>query len=289
MNEISPEESEAIIDAAADGVTASAHAPLGEMLTSLHAPADALGSAPAISMASRNVTGRIARRTAVAASIAVLGLASVAAAATGTIDLLDPLLGDDGPTFAAVADDEEEEEVPASTTTVDEDDGDEAVGDDEEVVEGDDDAEPAGQRAEIEGVNPSDGLNDEELERLCLASEKHGHYVSSVARDKETETDGTHGDRVSEAAHSDCGKDIDAESDEAESDDDESDDDESDDDESDDDESDDDESDDDESDDDESDDGDDDESDGPGNGRGRGHEKGNGNENGNGNGHRDDD
>jgi hypothetical protein len=274
MNEISPEESEAIIDAAADGVTAGAHAPLGEMLTSLHAPADALGSAPAISMASRNVTGRIARRTAVAASIAVLGLASVAAAATGTIDLLDPLLGDDGPTFAAVADDEEEEEVPASTTTVEEDDGDEAVGDDDEVLEGGDDTEPAGQRAEIEGVDPSYGLSDEELTDLCFAAENHGHYVSSVARDKETETDETHGDRVSEAAHSDCGKDIDAESVDVESGDDESDDDESDDD---------------ESDDDESDDDDDDESDGPGNGRGRGHEKGNGNGHENGNGHRDDD
>jgi hypothetical protein len=88
MNEISPEESEAIIDAAADGVTAGAHAPLGEMLTSLHAPADSLGSAPAISMASRNVTGRIARRTAVAASIAVLGLASVAARTSTTSQMM---------------------------------------------------------------------------------------------------------------------------------------------------------------------------------------------------------
>jgi hypothetical protein len=88
MNEISPEEPEAIIDAAADGVTAGAHAPLGEMLTSLHAPADALGSAPASSMASRNVTGRIARRTAVAASIAVLGLASVAARTSTTSQMM---------------------------------------------------------------------------------------------------------------------------------------------------------------------------------------------------------
>ena len=41
---------------------------------------------------------------------------------------------------------------------------------------------------------------------VCAGAENHGHYVSMVARDKVTVTEGTHGRRVSEAARSDCGR-----------------------------------------------------------------------------------
>jgi len=250
MNDISIEESEAILDAASRGQAAEHHPVIGEMLTALHAPGEALGSAPALAVASDGITGRIARRTAVAASAAVLGLASVAAAATGGATLL----GNDGPelgdTIDAVVeesgDDDTNDEAASAT------DGEESARDEA--------GEREPHRGEIDGVDPSDGLDDEELELACDAAENHGHYVSLVARDKVTEVDGTHGERVSEAAASDCGKSDDDESDD-DSDDDESDD----------------ESDDDESDDDER----------PGNGRGNGHSKakGKGHSNGNGNGH----
>ena len=93
MNELTPEESEAIIEAAGRGEVLEAHQLTGEMLTSLHTPGKAGGSAPSIAAATPGVAGRIARRSAVAASVAVLSMASVAAAATGPLGLL----GDDEP------------------------------------------------------------------------------------------------------------------------------------------------------------------------------------------------
>jgi hypothetical protein len=115
MNEFTLEESEAIIEAAARGEVLEAHRLSGEMLTSLHAPGQALGSAPSIVSASSGVAGRIARRSAVAASVAVLGMASVAAAATGPLGLL----GDDEPVETLlIEDDVIEDEVVEDGDTV---------------------------------------------------------------------------------------------------------------------------------------------------------------------------
>jgi hypothetical protein len=197
MSEITPEDSERIIEAAAQGLPADSHPEVAAALTSLHAPADSVGVAPSIAAAGPGLTGRIARRTAVAASAAILGLAGVAAAATTGIDLLDPLLGDDGPALVEL----DEDDAPASTTTTSTTVAPVAPVDD------DDDDEVQRDGTEIEGVDPSDGLDDEELALACEAVENHGEYVSMVARDRITETDGTHGARVSEAAESNCGRD----------------------------------------------------------------------------------
>ena len=85
-----------------------------------------------------------------------------------------------------------------------------------------DDEEPPSAEAEIEEeleseVDAADGLSDDELEVLCAEAGTHGEYVSQVARDRITETDGNHGARVRDAAQSDCGKSGDAGEDEAES------------------------------------------------------------------------
>jgi hypothetical protein len=78
----------------------------------------------------------------------------------------------------------------------------------------DGDEEPPPGEAEIDAT---DGLSDEELEVLCADAGSHGEYVSQVARDRVTETDGNHGARVRDAAQSDCGKSEFAGEDEAES------------------------------------------------------------------------
>lgn len=205
MNELSPEDAESIIEAAARGESVVGHGQLAEVLTALHAPIAAAPGAAAPTPATAGgdgVTRRIARRTAVAASVAVLSLAGVAAAATGTLPLLEPPKVDD---VGEVA------EADAESTDVDSGaaaESDHPDGDAEAVDEG---TEEPGRHDEIEGVDPTDGLDAEELELLCEAAVNHGHYVSNVAGDRQTEHDGTHGSRVSEAAESDCGKDDDEE------------------------------------------------------------------------------
>jgi len=261
MSELSIEESEAIIEAAARGHVSSEHGAVGEVLTSLHSPGAADALAPELAVAASGVTGRIARRTAVAATVAVLGLAGVAAAATGAGTLLDS----PDPGFADTADAAVEFDEPDLDEDEDASAGVEDEGDDVELPQHlapvDDDADQSVR--EIEGVDPSDGLDDDELELACDGAENHGHYVSLVARDKITETDGTHGDRVSEAAGSDCGKDGEASDEDADSTDEESDDGEA------------------------SDDADDDDDDDDDDKRGKGHEKskGKGHSQGNGHGH----
>ncbi len=202
MTEFSSGESDAIIEAAANGTVTSEHGAIGEMLAGLHAPGAASSPAPQLTLASHRVTGRIARRTAVAATAAVLGLASVAAAATGTVTLLDSPDPEFAETFDTAAEDDEgsPEDDSAVAGGEDEHDEGETVGDDADA----DDVDKSDR--EIEGVDPSDGLDTEELELACEGALNHGHYVSLVARDKITEVDGTHGDRVSEAAGTDCGK-----------------------------------------------------------------------------------
>jgi hypothetical protein len=197
MNELSPEESEALVEAAARGEIVAGHGDVAEVLVGLHAPLAAAAAAPTLAtVGGDGVTRRIARRTAVAASVAVLSLAGVAAAATGTLPLGEPA---DAPEVEIV-----ESDAAVGTAAVS-----------EEAVESGDDGEKADRHEPIEGVDPADGLDDEELEILCDAAVNHGHYVSSVARDKTTEHGGNDGSRVSEAAQSDCGKTDDAEDTEA--------------------------------------------------------------------------
>ena len=59
--------------------------------------------------------------------------------------------------------------------------------------------------SEADSVDASDGLSEAELEILCDEASTHGEYVSAVARDRVDESV-PHGERVSEAAHTDCGK-----------------------------------------------------------------------------------
>jgi len=203
MNDLSLEETEILIDAARRGAVPSTHGEVGEVLSALHTPAAPV-SAEAPSLATvggAGTTRRIARRTAVAASAAVLSLAGMAAAATGTLPV-------------GVFEEEVQVEVIEGAGK---DLGDDAVstseGGESEVVEGVDVDDPDdGRHAPVEGVDPEDGLDDEELEILCDEAVNHGHYVSSVARDKTTEHDGSHGARISESAGSECGKAPDAES-----------------------------------------------------------------------------
>lgn len=218
MDEITPEQSEAIIEAAAGGGVHVEHAAVGELLTRLHAPAAAAGDAPVLSTA--GVAGRLARRTALGASAALFALAGVAAA-SGTVPLLDtepsapPAVEVRVDDAAVVADDADADaDAVADVADVDgEAGGDEHTTGAQEPadetraeVDGDDVAASPGGRPVIEGVDATDGLDDAELEVACAGVENHGHYVSMVARDKVTETEDTHGRRVSEAARSDCGR-----------------------------------------------------------------------------------
>lgn len=202
MNEISAEQSEAIIEAAACGQALEDGRHVGSLLAALHAPGKADGTAPVLDVRS-GFAGRVARRSAVAASAAVLGLAGVAAAATGTVAPFD-----DGPAPSVV----EAEIDDAATDTGDErvvaaEESSAAAESATELDEPDDADERGGaDRPEIDGVDPSDGLDDEELALACDGAENHGHYVSLVARDKLTEVEGNHGERIRDAATSECGK-----------------------------------------------------------------------------------
>ncbi len=199
MNEITPEEAEAIIDAAARGDVADVHTLVGETLADLHAPATEVvdGAAPIlISAGGDGFTARIARRTAIAASAAVLGLAGVAAATTVGFELLDTG-GDDGPELIV-------EEIAPDIDTAAITDSSEGSEDGAVTPEGDD--APAGRVESIEGVDPTDGLDDEELEILCDTATNRGDIASKVAKDKVTESDDSPGRRVGEAAKSDCGE-----------------------------------------------------------------------------------
>jgi hypothetical protein len=199
MNDISPDHSEAIIEAAARGQIGPEADVVGGLLASLHAPGTATGTAPVVGLANNGFAGRVARRTAVAASAAVLGLASVAAAATGA----GGLLADD----SASTDLEDAIVEEAEVDETEEESSGQDAPDETEAAPGADEARGGGNRPEIEGVDAADGLDEAELELLCEGAENHGHYVSTVARDKSTEGEASHGERVREAAASDCGKD----------------------------------------------------------------------------------
>ncbi len=202
MSEITPEEGEAIVDAAARGEVTDLHPSIGSTLADLHTPVGsaALGVAPTLATAGGDGrTRRIARRSAVAASAALLGVTGVAAAATGGFDLLDPRSEPPAVVETVV--------VPAAVAT----DQDGSAGDDAEpAAAGEGEEAPEGAvedpPPEVEGVDPSDGLDADELELLCAAVTEHGEYVSAVARDRKTESDDAHGTRVNESAASDCGK-----------------------------------------------------------------------------------
>ncbi len=199
MSEITPEEAEAIIDAAARGEVADVHTLLGETLADLHAPAIEVvdGAAPILISAGGNgLTARIARRTAIAASAAVLGLAGVAAATTVGFELLDTG-GDDGPELII---DEIAPDIDTAAIT------DSSEGSDDDAVTPESNDAPSVRVESVPGVDPTDGLDGKELEILCDAATNHGDFASAVAKDKVTESDDGPGRRVGEAAKSDCGE-----------------------------------------------------------------------------------
>lgn len=201
MNELTPEESEAIIEAAARGEVADIDALLGEMLVDLHDPAAEAthGAAPPLVTAGGDgLTGRIARRTAIAATVAVLSLAGVAAATTVGFELLDSG-GGDAPTLIV---DEAEDQVPP--TIDDAAVSDSSTGAEDAPGASDSDVEVNGPDP-IEGVDPADTLDDVDVEILCDAAANHGEFASSAAKDRTTNTDEAHGEGVSDAARSDCG------------------------------------------------------------------------------------
>ncbi|MDW3217214.1 MAG: hypothetical protein R8F63_01265 [Acidimicrobiales bacterium] len=256
MNEITLPKSEAIIDAGATGATVPGHEELGQVFAALHAPGEETVAAPDVAVRTGAVR-RVARRTAVAATAAVLGVAGMAAAESGVLDSVLP-----GPDpVVEIADGAQQEGgEPEAVATADDDDHD-------APAEGAPaSAEPKGHEVEIEGVDTSDGVDDEELAIACDGVGNHGEYVRLVARDKLTEHDGTHGDRVSEAASSDCGKPESGDTDDGDENEAETDDDEAD------------------EADDEADEADEADEVAPGNGKAKGHSNGNGNGNGNGHG-----
>ena len=134
---------------------------------------------------------RFAVRTGIAASVAVLALAGSAAALTGGLELLDSIIPGGKPTLSAV---QETEPEPGET--------DETGGGESAADEG----TAGGPELTIDDVNAEDGLDEAELKVLCDNAQSHEEYLAAVAKDMTTEVDGTHGDRVSEAAKSDCGK-----------------------------------------------------------------------------------
>lgn len=210
MNDITPSDSERIIEAAAAGRETDTHGGVSRVLTSLHAGGATDDSAPVIGLPRRRAAGRVARRTAVAATAAVLGVASMAAAESGVFDPIlpgpDPVvaLADDEPEDAPEIAEATDEQAPIVEESPAAEDGDGPETTTDEPVET---AErPRGPEVDIDGVDPSDGVDDAELEIACAAVGNHGEYVRLVARDRLTEHDGTHGDRVSEAAATDCGK-----------------------------------------------------------------------------------
>ena len=204
MDDLTPEESEALIEAVARGIVPDGDDGFAEALTAAHiSPAAPKGAVPSLAGPGGMTTAGFMRRTAVGASVGLIALVGVAAAGTAGVVLL---TSNDGE--SEVIDVEEGEDAPvattiAPTTTIAE----------PEAAESEDDPEASDRERgdEIEGVDASDGLDDEELELLCDAAVNHGEYVSSVAKDKNGDDDGeSRGERVSEAAQSDCGKNDDA-------------------------------------------------------------------------------
>ena len=207
MDDLTPEESEALIEAVARGIVPDGDDGFAEALTAAHiSPAAPKGAVPSLAGPGGMTTAGFMRRTAVGASVGLIALVGVAAAGTAGVVLL---TSNDGESEVIdVEEGEEGEDAPvattiAPTTTIAE----------PEAAESEDDPEaPDRERGdEIEGVDASDGLDDEELELLCDAAVNHGEYVSSVAKDKNGDDDGeSRRERVSEAAQSDCGKNDDA-------------------------------------------------------------------------------
>ncbi|MFQ5556031.1 MAG: hypothetical protein ACE5GB_00720, partial [Acidimicrobiales bacterium] len=208
--EIDPFSAERILDAAATGDVVEGFEDLGEVLGAFHEPADEselAGDLPPVAITPLVVPSgarRLARRTAVAASVAVLALGGAAALATGA-PLLEPILG---PADPVVVDNGVVAEALDAPTAVDPTGSSLAAADDSTSSAGGDEvpavaAPPAEEAATGAAVDPSAGLSDEELVILCEEAANHGEYVSQVARDREG--DGSHGESVSGAAHSECG------------------------------------------------------------------------------------
>lgn len=228
MNDLSLHDAERIIEAAAAGESLADHEAVGGFLTSLHAPAgptEALGSAPTLRGGGDGVVARLTRRTAVAASVAVLGVAGVAAAATGGVELLDPVLGDDAPVVIVEDVVEEEGGVEAGAEGEQSPDSDAAPEEIPEESDGGEGAEAGSDRPHprdpVEGVDLSDGLDETDLPALCAGAVNHGQYVSTIARHWTPGPEETRGDVVSRAAHEDCPSKDDGEAEEPAADDDE--------------------------------------------------------------------
>ena len=202
MDHYSEYDTEQIIEAAQEGRSVG---PVGAHLVGLHRPSEPAGAAPSI--AAPSATGRLVRRTAVASAAALMALGGVAAAAGGT-DVLDPVFGSDdpvvvvddlveaGPEDDGSPDDGNETELPRAP----EQDAVSAVEPGEDDVDANADAD-----ADEMAVDPTDGLDKIELEILCGGATNHGEYVSAVARDRVGDGEGSHGERVREAAKRECG------------------------------------------------------------------------------------
>ena len=85
MNELSPDDTERILEAAAAGRSLEGHERLSELLVGLHSPdvPGDLGTAPAIGETGSGLILRMTRRTAVAASTPAVVAAATPATATG--------------------------------------------------------------------------------------------------------------------------------------------------------------------------------------------------------------
>ena len=213
--EIDPFTAERIIDAAATGGTVDGFEDLVQLLSDLHEPlaeSEPTGSLPPAAVVApvgaASISG-LTRRVAVGAAVVVLTLGGVAAAVSGTPRLFDPIFG------SASSENSQPDSSDGDGNAPDQDTGSSAAADSEfSVVAGDLPAAEGADDDESEpgSVDASDGLSEEELVTLCIEASTHGEYVSAVARDRVDESV-PHGERVSEAAHTDCGKTDDADED----------------------------------------------------------------------------
>ena len=209
--EIDPFTAERIIDAAATGGTVDGFEDLVQLLSKLHEPlaeSEPTGSLPpaaVVAPVGAASIGWLTRRVAVGASVVVLTLGGVAAAVTGPSTLFEPILS-----FAQS--DDSQTGSDTAMTAQDQDTGPPAAGDSVFSVAVDDLEVPGGEQLDSDSVDASDGLSEDELMILCDEATTHGEYVSAVARDRVNETV-PHGERVSEAAHTECGKTDDADED----------------------------------------------------------------------------
>ena len=203
---MTPEQSEALIEAVARGDVPVGDDGFAAALTAAHIrPADPKTPAPDLAGAPGMGAVGFVRRTAVGASFGLLALAGVATAGTAGVVLLSSNAGDAEVTVS-------DELPPATTLVTTTTEASQPADDEAEGDGGESDSDVDRERGdEIDGVDPSDGLDDAELELLCDAAVNHGEYVSAVARDTEGLEDGERrGDRVRAAAASACGKDGDA-------------------------------------------------------------------------------